>query len=565
MNLKIKSLMKSHAVQLFAICFCLIVASGTAKAVSYTVTNTSDSGAGSLRQAVTDASTDAAGVSDDTINFNINGCSNNVCTIALTSGELPINPTATAGKLLVTNAGGTSRIIISGGGNSRVFYVSPGADLTIDSVTITGGNGTGTTNAGFNGLGGGIAVVGSSSTSTTAPVFTALTVNNSTISGNTISTGNAQGGGIYSNGNSAAGTKPPTLTIANSTVSGNTAVNGTAGNGGGLYISRTAATITNSTIAANTTYTTGGGIYILSNTATTVAARNTIFASNTVTTSQPDIFKGPNSTFTSNGYNLVGVNSTSGAITYASTDVRGVSALLAPLGDYGGLTRTHALLSSSPAIDAGSPTGPSRDQRGATRTGTGGSTGNLDIGAFEVSNSVNSGNFVAVLPPVSVNTSYSYNIIANSGALTYSVTSGSLPPGLTLNNALVAAGPYTISGTPTQFGTFPFTITASDGTNSVATDYSLTVFTPTAADVSIRGRVLTPKGQGIRNVFVTLTDANGNVRTAVTSTFGYYRFNNVAAGAIYVLNARAKRYAFEQSSQVLNVNSDVNNANFIAK
>lgn len=44
--------------------------------------------------------------------------------------------------------------------------------------------------------------------------------------------------------------------------------------------------------------------------------------------------------------------------------------------------------------------------------------------------------------------------------------------------------------------------------------------TPTAAAVSITGRVTTSNGQGIRGTRLTLTSPNGSRRTATTSTFG---------------------------------------------
>ena len=54
-------------------------------------------------------------------------------------------------------------------------------------------------------------------------------------------------------------------------------------------------------------------------------------------------------------------------------------ARLAPLGDNGGPTRTHALLAGSPAIDGGDPSRClPRDQRLIDRPG-----GACDIGAFE--------------------------------------------------------------------------------------------------------------------------------------------------------------------------------------
>ncbi len=79
-----------------------------------------------------------------------------------------------------------------------------------------------------------------------------------------------------------------------------------------------------------------------------------------------------------------------------------------------------------------------------------------------------------------------------------------------------------------------------------------------------RGRVMTASGRGIRNVYITLTDATGNNRLAVSTTFGYYRFNDVAAGETYILSAIGKRYTFSQPAQVLNINEATDAVNFIA-
>ena len=64
-------------------------------------------------------------------------------------------------------------------------------------------------------------------------------------------------------------------------------------------------------------------------------------------------------------------------------------------------------------------------------------------------------------------------------------------------------------------------------------------------EVSISGRVLTATGQPIRNALVTIRDQLGTTRTTVTSTFGNYSFDNVAAGQTYTLNASAKRNRFQ--------------------
>jgi hypothetical protein len=87
---------------------------------------------------------------------------------------------------------------------------------------------------------------------------------------------------------------------------------------------------------------------------------------------------------------------------------------------------------------------------------------------------------------------------------------------------------------------------------------------PTAATVSVGGRVMTANGRGIRNVRLTLTDSNGEVRTATTTSFGYYRFDDVQAGETYILSAIGKRYTFSQPVQVLNINEATDAVNFIA-
>jgi hypothetical protein len=86
---------------------------------------------------------------------------------------------------------------------------------------------------------------------------------------------------------------------------------------------------------------------------------------------------------------------------------------------------------------------------------------------------------------------------------------------------------------------------------------------PTAAGAIISGRATTTAGRAIRGVVVSLTDSDGNVRTATTTSFGYYRFENVATGETYIISAKGKRFTFEQSSRVFSANDDVADVNFI--
>ncbi|MEO0853561.1 MAG: hypothetical protein AAFY15_08675, partial [Cyanobacteria bacterium J06648_11] len=155
---------------------------------------------------------------------------------------------------------GAGVTIIDANSLDRVFEVLPGAKLTLEDVTVTGGSATGS----FPGnLGGGIQVDNAELTLTNSAVsgnsaagdgggihtlYSVLTVDNSTISGNSTA---FDGGGIA--------TVYSTSSINNSTVSGNS-----ASDGGGIYNSSTALSISNSTLSGNSAGDDGGAIYNIS-------------------------------------------------------------------------------------------------------------------------------------------------------------------------------------------------------------------------------------------------------------------------------------------------------------
>lgn len=85
---------------------------------------------------------------------------------------------------------------------------------------------------------------------------------------------------------------------------------------------------------------------------------------------------------------------------------------------------------------------------------------------------------------------------------------------------------------------------------------------PTAANVSVSGRVVTANGNGIKNARVTLTGQDGTVRTAITGSFGYYRFDDVPSGETYVLNANSRRYAF--TPRTISVTDDLTDVDLVA-
>src|SRR6185369_2470908 len=148
-----------------------------AAAATNTVSNLNDGGAGSLRNAI------AASVSGDTINFSISG------TITLTDGALPIT-----NHLTITGPGATS-LAISGNNASRVFEISPNANVNVSSLTIRAGRASDGANSldpsfpGGNGSdGGGICNEGT------------LYLGNCTITGNVSGNGGSGAFGSYGSG-----------------------------------------------------------------------------------------------------------------------------------------------------------------------------------------------------------------------------------------------------------------------------------------------------------------------------------------------------------------------------
>ena len=123
-----------------------------------------------------------------------------------------------------------------------------------------------------------------------------------------------------------------------------------------------------------------------------------------------------------------------------------------------------------------------------------------------------------------------------------------------------AGGTYSLDGTIGQAiaGT-----TSSNSPFSVAGGFfTAAPVAPTAASVSVSGRVVTDDGRGLRNARVVLTDAIGNSRTALTTSFGYYRFDDVAAGQTYIISVASKRFQF--APQVITVSEEIENLNFSA-
>ena len=343
----------------FFICLAVVQ---TASAATFVVNTTADTGAGSLRAAITAANTN---LQADTITFNIptgsTGCTGLVCTITLTSGELSI--LSDAGNMLTIDGTGPNRLSISGNNASRVFYINPSANVSVTNLTITGGNGIGTTAAVFNNNGGGLLNNGGT-----------LNLNGVTLTVNMVTN---LGGGIYTSGGST--------TFTNSTVSGNTSqFGGGISNNNSASLFLTSSTITNNSASDTTGQATGG---VRNAADSTVTIKNTIVAGNNQSVN-PDVF----GAFISQGYNLIGNTNGGTGFSAALNDILNPAggAMLDALAYNGGQTNTHALMTGSPAIDKGNSFGLTTDQRGLGRPADNPSITNAtggdgsDIGAFEV-------------------------------------------------------------------------------------------------------------------------------------------------------------------------------------
>lgn len=401
--------------------------------------------------------------------------------VAANQGAFPTyNDHITVDRNVTITGAGATTTIVDGTNSDTVFTINAGMTVTLSGVTIQHGknnNGGGgianhgsltladsvvTTNSA--GDGGGIltdgsaltltnsAVSGNTSTSSGGGIFIgsgAVHISGSTISGNTMS---GRGAGIFNGG---------ALTLANSTVSGN-AANPSGGSAGGIDNDFSSMlSLVNDTLTRNSP----DGLY--NHNSGSATARDTIIAGNL----GGDI----SGTVTSNGNNLVGNTPGSGVTNGMKGDIAGtftspVDPLLAPLAlNAPGTTQTHALGPTSPAIDAGGacPSGVTTDQRGVMRP-----QGNAcDIGAYE---------YVPVAPtlhPAQTGTAGQRLVFTGSGfqtGTTVTVNGASLP-------ITVAADGQSFTATVPAHaaGTVPVVV-ANPSVGHTATS-SLTYSTPNVA------------------------------------------------------------------------------------
>ena len=301
-------------------------------------------------------------------------------------------------------------------------------------------------------------------------------ITNCTIAGNKAL---GAGGGFYGGGG-ILNTSGTINLISGTTISGNSgvSVNQSYYGGGGLFNYGTIGTIVNSTISANTTNSDGGGILnngTINHIQSTTIASNVAVAGggifhasfgtmgeliNTIIAGNTGLDFTEQASVTSATYDLVQASAGNSLVNGTNGNIVGLDPKLGPLANNGGPTLTMALLTGSPAINAGTSTdAPTTDQRGLPRP----SGAAVDLGAFEVQSGVNH-------PPVASSLSVSTNentllsgqvsaTDADGDHLTYSVVTGPSQGSV----ALHSDGSFWYTPPAFYSGTDSFTFEAYDG------------------------------------------------------------------------------------------------------
>lgn len=319
-----------------------------------------------------------------------------------------------------------------------------------------------------------------------------------------------------------------TLTLTNSTVSGNS-----ARNGGGIDNREGTTTLTNSTVSGNTA-SFAGGIYNRQNSSTLTLTNSTV--SGNMALDGGGIFNEGTLNITS-----VTVTRNNSTITDCTTFCAG------GISNFNTANLKNTIIAGNTVADASS----SPDFRGAVATGSSFNLIGNGQGTTGISNGDATSNQVGVDPKLDPTLQLNGGTTAN-----HTLLFGS--PAIDKGNSFGLTTDQRGLLRPVDFATYP-NATGGNGADIGAVELQNA---PTAASATIGGRVLTESGRGIRNVWITLTDSSGNVRTA-TTTFGYYRFADVAAGETYIITAFGKLHTFSQPSQVLNINGDLTDINFI--
>ncbi len=417
------------------------------------VTTTNDSGAGSLRQAVQIANLSST-ASLITFTNTLSGQR-----ILLTSGQIGLsnNMTIDASAL-------ASPVKLDGNNASRILFVKSGVNVTLNKLLLTNAM----AGTGLSARGGGIYNFGTLTLNqcefwkNTAQLGGGLfneqgnvTLTNCFLFGNHSLT---DGGAIYSYLNAR-------MAMSGCTLSSNVA---SAGVGGAAIVNDNLSQLTmdQCTVAGN--YSSGSGGAINNRTSSSMTVRHCTISSNGTTGQGGGIFSSSVLQLTNSiicGNSAVGGNANLkndfGTLNSLDTLID-TNALLAPLGNYGGLTMTLPPMPGSPAIDAGNDTAAAAfptDQRGEPRL----LGAHVEIGAVE-------GVFDPNYPLVNVTK-------LGNGNVQFAFTNLSGPSYRVLASTNVAAPLNTWSnlGAPTEAPAGTFTFTDLQATNYPQRFYRVTM------------------------------------------------------------------------------------------
>jgi hypothetical protein len=455
------------AIKIITILCLITLKSGAA---TRTVTHLGDSGPGSFRQTVMDA-TDG-----DSISFGVNGV------LVLTTGEVAI------GKNLFIVGPGPKLLTIDANNNSRVLHIVTGeiqiSGLTISSGFVQGGPG----DPGGPGVGGGLLNSGglfitdcvfsnniakggqltyregsggpgqggglANAPTGVAALQNCTFISNQAFGGNGLNSqctgmcggGPAEGGGVFTEGS---------MTIINCTFYGNRAEGGPGnhsgrGQGGGVFSTLYPvtpprrlliinSTISNNVAAGNTSWGGGLGTFGFTPPGSNIVW-NSVIAGNVASYSGPDV----SWSITSWGHNLIGVADGSGG--WVSSDLTGSTASpldprLWKLEDAGGKTPSMAIR-SGPAVDGGddgvlsSPWNILNDQRGQNRR----LGRHVDIGSVETP------------PPTAPTLLFSRSSSNATVEASFSHSNGTIFDVIATTNVTQPLSNWTILGTPIDVG-----------------------------------------------------------------------------------------------------------------
>lgn len=124
---------------------------------------------------------------------------------------------------------------------------------------------------------------------------------------------------------------------------------------------------------------------------------------------------------------------------------------------------------------------------------------------------------------------------------------------------------YVTNPTGSPAGTFPVIsiTTGGPGANDHTLDAGF-LLSPTAAGVSVQGRVTDAYGNGIKNVNMVLVEESGVMHNCITGPFGYYSFEDISSGQSVVISVVSKRFKFTNPVRLVSLYDNIGNLNWVA-